>query len=242
MFRPLPTHITSRLTHHFRSTIICSTKLRNMSSTSPISAEQIPTLTDLYNQSQIPAASTTSSYSYEASLNSRVSIWRGDITHLKADVIVNAANKSLLGGGGVDGAIHRAAGPQLLRECMTLGGAETGQTKVTMGYDLPSKRVAHTVGPVYSRSNSERSAKLLESCYKTSLEACRENGGGVIGFSSISTGVYGYPVEDATKIALETTRKFLEKDDTVTRVIYVVFSKRTEEIYQELVPAYFPSP
>ncbi|KIR27110.1 LRP16 family protein [Cryptococcus deuterogattii LA55] len=209
-------------------------------STSPA---DIPTLSQLYHDNLTNTTTvkpSSSKYAFKKQLNDRISIWRGDITKLEADMIVNAANSSLLGGGGVDGAIHRAAGKQLLAECQTLGGAQTGQTKFTNGYNLPSAKIAHTVGPVYTSYAPQRAAQLLKSCYKTSLEGCRDSGGGVIGFSSISTGVYGYPIRDATHIALETTRQFLEQDDTITRVIYVVFSKRDEDVYREIVPEYFP--
>ncbi|WWC96848.1 hypothetical protein V866_003723 [Kwoniella sp. B9012] len=206
------------------------------------SPKDIPTLSDLYSSNEIPQAENESKYGYDEGLNKRVSIWRGDITKLEADMIVNAANSSLLGGGGVDGAIHRAAGPDLLEECEGLGGAETGDTKVTKGYELPSKYVAHTVGPIYSSRAVDKCAKQLKSCYQTSLESCQNHGGGAIGFSSISTGVYGYPIKDATEIAIETTRNFLEKDQSVTRVIYVVFSKKDEEVYKSIIPQYFPPP
>ncbi|WVR03741.1 hypothetical protein IAU60_000736 [Kwoniella sp. DSM 27419] len=202
----------------------------------------IPTLAELYASGDIPKSEVTPKAPYDEALNKRVSIWRGDITELKADMIVNAANSSLLGGGGVDGAIHRAAGSDLVKECRTLGGAKTGETKVTKGYKLPATWVAHTVGPVYSSSRAEQSAQALESCYATSLALCADKGGGTIGFSSISTGVYGYPIKDATKVALATTRKFLEKDQSVTPVIYVVFSARDEEVYRSLAPEYFPGP
>ncbi|WVQ93506.1 hypothetical protein IAU59_000580 [Kwoniella sp. CBS 9459] len=208
--------------------------------------QDIPTLADLYANGHIPVldekVEPETEYRIAEDLNKRISIWRGDITKLKADMIVNAANSSLLGGGGVDGAIHRAAGPELLEECETLGGAETGETKVTKGYELPAKWVAHTVGPIYKSSRAERCAEQLESCYHTSLAHCTEKGGGSIGFSSISTGVYGYPIKDATAIALETTRKYLEKDESITRVIYVVFSARDEDVYRNLIGYYFPGP
>ncbi|WWC68550.1 uncharacterized protein I206_102479 [Kwoniella pini CBS 10737] len=204
------------------------------------SPNDIPTLADLYNSNEISKANDDSKYNYDEALNKRISIWRGDITKLEADVIVNAANSSLLGGGGVDGAIHRAAGSNLLEECKTLGGAKTGETKLTKAYKLPSKFIAHTVGPIYSSSKKEECELNLKSCYSTSLELCKNNGGGSIGFSSISTGVYGYPIQDATEIAIETTRTILEKDETITRVIYVVFSQRDEDVYKSIIPKYFP--
>ncbi|WOO80810.1 O-acetyl-ADP-ribose deacetylase MACROD1 [Vanrija pseudolonga] len=195
----------------------------------------LPTIADL------PASDAKPKYKPDASINKRVSIWReGDITKLEADMIVNAANKSLLGGGGVDGAIHRAAGPGLLRECRTLGGANTGEVKATDGYNLPSKRVAHAVGPIYDEDEADLCEEELTSCYKRSLELCATHGGGSIGFSSISTGIYGYPIVDATRVALETTRKFLQEDTSVTRVVYVVFSERDQEVYETLAPEYFP--
>ncbi|WRT65780.1 uncharacterized protein IL334_002729 [Kwoniella shivajii] len=206
-------------------------------STSP---SDIPTLFDLYSSGAIKEEGSGARYGVDEAIIKRVSIWRGDITKLEADMIVNAANSSLLGGGGVDGAIHRAAGGELLDECEGLGGAKTGETKITKGYKLPSKWVAHTVGPIYSSSRKEKCAEQLKSCYSTSLELCKSHGGGSIGFSSISTGVYGYPIKDATRIALDTTRRFLENDDTVTRVIYVVFSAKDEEVYKSLAPEYFP--
>ncbi|OCF75082.1 LRP16 family protein [Kwoniella mangroviensis CBS 8886] len=206
------------------------------------SPKDIPTLSEWYASNETPQTEDEPKYNHDEGLNRRVSIWRGDITKLQADLIVNAANSSLLGGGGVDGAIHRAAGPELLEECEGLGGAETGETKVTKGYELPSKYVAHTVGPIYSSRAVDKCAQQLKSCYQTSLDLCQSHGGGVIGFSSISTGVYGYPIKDATEIAIETTRKFLEKDQSVTRVIYVVFSKKDEEVYKSILPQFFPPP
>ncbi|OXG10279.1 LRP16 family protein [Cryptococcus neoformans Tu259-1] len=208
--------------------------------TTSVSPADIPTLSQLYHDDLTNPVNVKHKYAFRKQLNDRISIWGGDITKLEANMIVNAANSSLLGGGGVDGAIHSAAGKQLLEECKSLGGAHTGETKFTNGYNLPSKKVAHTVGPVYRSYPPQRAAQLLKSCYTTSLEGCRDLGGGVIGFSSISTGVYGYPIKDATHIALETTRQFLEQDDTITRVIYVVFSKRDEDVYREIVPQYFP--
>ncbi|KLT41242.1 macro domain-like protein [Cutaneotrichosporon oleaginosum] len=194
----------------------------------------LPTIVDTHKEGSSDA------YKPDAKLNARISIWRGDITKLKADMIVNAANKSLMGGGGVDGAIHRAAGKELLRECAGLGGAETGETKLTKGYNLPAKYIGHTVGPVYGEGRKEKCAQLLKSCYQSALELCAENGGGSIGFPSVSTGIYGYPIRDATHIALKTTREFLEKNDKITRVVYVVFQEKDEKVYNELVTEYFP--
>ncbi|THU85656.1 A1pp-domain-containing protein [Dendrothele bispora CBS 962.96] len=148
-------------------------------------------------------------------------------------------------GGGVDGAIHAAAGPQLLQECRTLNGAETGESKITKGYDLPSKHVIHTVGPIYSFSspdNVELKAKQLTSCYRTSLELAVKHNLKHIAFCSVSTGIYGYPIDDATHIALDTVRNFCESDagSSLERVIFVVWTDKDKHVYEELIPEYFP--
>ena len=157
----------------------------------------------------------------------------GDITTLAVDAIVNAANCSLLGGGGVDGAIHRAAGRELLAECRTLGGCETGAAKITKGYRLPSRYVIHTVGPVYSGSASD--AELLRSCYWNSLELAQAHGLHTIAFPAISTGVYGYPKEAAAEIALMTIREWFDAHpDAGIRVTIVSFSAQDDAVYQNL--------
>ncbi len=160
----------------------------------------------------------------------RMKVVQGDITKMEVDAIVNAANTKLLGGGGVDGAIHRAAGPQLLEECRTLGGCPTGEARITKGYRLPAKYVIHTVGPVYR--DPVRSANLLKSCYRNSLSLAKQHGVRAIAFPAISCGVYGYPIEDACRIAVDTTRDFLEKEDGLEEVYFVLFSRGDYDIYQ----------
>lgn len=161
-------------------------------------------------------------------------IFQGDITTLEVDAIVNAANNSLLGGGGVDGAIHRAAGPGLLAECVTLGGCNTGEAKITGGYDLPSKHVIHTVGPVWDGGRANEDA-LLADCYRNSLKLVEENGLRMVAFPAISTGVFGFPKERATRIAVREVRAFLDQDVGVEQVIFVCFSERDFDMYQRVL-------
>ncbi len=160
----------------------------------------------------------------------KLEVRQGDITRLDVDAIVNAANRSLLGGGGVDGAIHRAAGPQLLAECRTLGGCPTGEARLTRGYRLPARYVVHTVGPVY-RGRPE-DARLLASCYGHSLALAAQEGARTIAFPAVSCGIYGYPMEEACRIAVDTTLTFLAADDRIERVIYMLFSEKDRRIYE----------
>lgn len=162
----------------------------------------------------------------------KLEIVKGDITKLKVDAIVNAANSSLLGGGGVDGAIHRAAGPKLLEECRKLNGCKTGEAKITNGYNLPAKFVIHTVGPV--RNGGEYNEdNLLESCYKNSLKLAVENKIKTIAFPAISTGIYGFPLERATQIAIKIVKEFISTKPGITKVIFICFDTKTESVYKK---------
>ena len=163
---------------------------------------------------------------------SRLELVEGDITEQDTEAIVNAANPSLLGGGGVDGAIHRAAGPELLEECRTLGGCRTGDAKITKGYRLKAKYVIHTVGPVYHREGPERAAELLASAYRRSLEVASENNIRSVAFPSISTGAYGYPMEEAAPIALRTVIDYLKTHTDIELVRFVLFGRRAYQIYE----------
>ena len=159
-----------------------------------------------------------------------ISIIQGDITKQQVDAIVNAANKSLLGGGGVDGAIHRAAGPQLLQECQTLGGCQTGEAKLTKGYNLPAKYVIHTVGPVYGTEDGKE-AELLAACYKNSLSLAKHYQCKTIAFPAISTGIYGFPKEEAVNIVKKTLADFIRENDSITEIRLVVYSEEDRRLY-----------
>jgi O-acetyl-ADP-ribose deacetylase len=163
-----------------------------------------------------------------------IEVWRGDISKLEVDVIVNAANSSLLGGGGVDGAIHRAAGPELVHECRLLGGCKTGQAKITGGYNLPAKHIIHTVGPVWRGGTNDEDA-LLEACYRNSLALAASRGLLSIALPAISTGTYGFPADRAATIAITSIHKHLEQASSLKRIVLVAFDASAEELYRAKV-------
>jgi O-acetyl-ADP-ribose deacetylase (regulator of RNase III) len=166
--------------------------------------------------------------------NEAIVLVEGDITTQEVDAIVNAANTSLLGGGGVDGAIHRAAGPELLEECRTLYGCPTGDAKLTRGYRLPARWVIHTVGPVW-RGGRDFEDELLANCYRRSLEVAVQNGIRSLAFPAISTGIYGFPLERATRIAVREVLAFLEKSPTLQKVLFVCFDPHTRDCYERVL-------
>jgi len=164
----------------------------------------------------------------------KIELLRGDIAKQEVDAIVNAANTTLLGGGGVDGAIHRAAGPQLVAECRMLGGCRPGEAKITRGYRLPARFVIHTVGPVW-RGGKHDEARILVSCYRNSLKLAVENEIRTIGFPAISCGAYGYPIEEAAHIAFKTTHEFLAVKDEIQKVIFVVWGEDVYDTYRQIL-------
>ncbi len=166
-------------------------------------------------------------------IRQKISVLKCDITTLALDAIVNAANSSLLGGGGVDGAIHRAAGPELLRECRTLGGCPTGEARITNGYNLKARHIIHTVGPVYS--GSPKDAELLEACYNNSLTLAVKHNIRTIAFPAVSCGVYGYPIVEAAPIAIRSAKRFLEENTLFEKVIFALFSDDYLDHYRSVL-------
>jgi O-acetyl-ADP-ribose deacetylase (regulator of RNase III) len=166
--------------------------------------------------------------------NQTMVVVEGDITKQEVDAIVNAANTSLLGGGGVDGAIHRAAGPELLAECRSLKGCPTGEARLTRGYNLPASWVIHTVGPVWHGGHKGED-ELLASCYRRSLELAVQTGIHTVAFPAVSTGIYGFPLERATRIAVREVRSFLEMNPTLEKVLFICFDQHTRECYERVL-------
>lgn len=201
-----------------------------------VALKDIPSISALYRSKKLEPSSKEDLPTPSQEYNNKICTLKSDITKLEVDAIVNAANTSLLGGGGVDGAIHRAAGPDLLRECRTLGGCKTGSSKITDAYRLPSKKVIHTVGPVYD--SDEESEPLLRGCYKTSLQLAVENDCKSIAFSAISTGIYGYPSTSSAYAALDETRKFLERSEgqKLDKVIFCNFLDKDINAYAKILP------
>ncbi|CAM4541589.1 ADP-ribose glycohydrolase MACROD2 isoform X1 [Caretta caretta] len=205
--------------------------------------KDIPTwMEEMKSKNQSDDENTKEALQVKKSLSEKVSLYRGDITLLEIDAIVNAANSSLLGGGGVDGCIHRAAGPCLVAECRNLCGCETGQAKITCGYDLPAKYVIHTVGPIARGHISDTHKEDLASCYKSSLKLAKENNIRSIAFPCISTGIYGFPNEPAAVIALTTIKEWLNKNhNELDRVIFCVFLEVDYKIFKKKMSEYFPT-
>ena len=168
------------------------------------------------------------------SVKERIELIEGDITKLDVDAIVNAANSSLLGGGGVDGAIHYAAGPQLVEECAKLGGCPTGEAKLTKGYRLPARHVIHTVGPIW-RGGSNGEPEKLANCYRNSMQIAADNGFATIAFPAISTGVYGYPLQEAAQIAINQVIECLNEMPSIKKVIFVLFGRKNFDIYTDIL-------
>lgn len=206
-------------------------------SSSYLELDNIP----VWTPSQSSGSPSEQHFTPNPALDGKISLFSGDITTLEIDGIVNAANKTLLGGGGVDGAIHRVAGPLLRSECAELRGCETGEAKVTGGYGLPAKHVIHTVGPIVMGGVGEEERARLTDCYRNSLEKATQNQIRSVAFPCISTGVYGYPSEQAVDVALAAVRNYLDNHhDQLDRVIFCVFLPKDKALYEKNLPLYFP--
>lgn len=213
--------------------------IKRIMSTIPVS--EIPTVSLLYRLKKlVPTKFDDESESPKPSqsFNDRIGLIRGDITKLEVGAIVNAANNSLLGGGGVDGAIHRAAGPDLMKECRKLRGCETGSAKITRAYDLPCQKVIHAVGPVFNSRFEQECAEYLAGCYTTSLELAVANDCKSIAFSALSTGIYGYPSDEAAPVAINAVKKFLEGEDgdKLEKVVFTTFVQKDVDAYNKWLP------
>lgn len=227
---------TSACFKHSATGLILYTSRKISAMATVLKAASIPTLSQLYRTGKLIASSKSAAPSGSATLNDKVCTIKYDITKLEVDAIVNAANSRLAGGGGVDGAINRAAGPGLQRECDTLQGCKTGSAKITGAYNLPCKRVIHAVGPIYHLH--DESELLLRSCYRTSLKLAVENDCKSVAFPAISTGVYGYPKDRAAVVALDEVKTFLEQPDgeKIDKVVFCNFLDVDVDIYAETIP------
>jgi O-acetyl-ADP-ribose deacetylase len=203
-----------------------------------VRVQEIPSISLLYRLGRLSAADLDELPDPLQSFNNRVATIRGDITKLGVDAIVNAANNSLLGGGGVDGAIHRAAGQDLLRECRSLEGCDTGSAKITDAYLLPCEKVIHAVGPIFDDTREEICAQLLANCYTKCLELAVENDCKSIALCSLSTGIYGYPSQAAALVAIKTVRDFLEGEngDKLEKIVFCTFEKKDVNAYNAKIP------
>ena len=210
----------------------------------PIPLSEIPTLSILYKLHHLDSPTASDKLpTPSASLNNTISLIRTDITNLAVSAIVNAANTSLLGGGGVDGAIHARAGPGLYEECLTLDGCATGSAKITGAYELPCEKVIHAVGPIYWKAKREEPGsekELLAGCYRTSLDLAETDGCDSIAFSAISTGVYGYPSMEAAEVAVGEVRRWLDErregTGVLQRIVFCCYERKDESAYEEVLP------
>jgi len=199
---------------------------------------EIPSIGLYYKFGRLQPSSTATINTANYTFNYKVGYVRNDVTVMHMDAIVNAAKNSLLGGSGIDGAIHKAAGPDLLKECRTLHGCETGSAKITDAYKLPCRKVIHAVGPDYTEHDPAEAQELLQACYRTCLELAVENGLQNIAFPCLSAGIYGYPAKAAAETALGEVRKFLEsgKGDSLKKIVFCIFTDKDEEAYNKLIP------